>query len=183
MKPFAWDLYNNRAREGDPPSGLLPALRRGAGRDPGSVPEMWPHLATFHPEGHLTRSLRAEHICLVLFGLHQQGSSTPVHQSGRTLAQALRTVRDSDRFSQEALDARFLRAIGADQITETEHHLRGLIGQLRGIQGLGFDYTALFHDLRQLQDESQAPRVRRHWGAAYFTSTAQNDESSKETTA
>ena len=45
---------------------------------------------------------------------------------------------------------------------------------------LGFDYTRLFHDLRDLQDELRAGAVRRRWGAAYFRPESSDNTLPKE---
>jgi CRISPR system Cascade subunit CasB len=174
-RPF-WE----RAHNGDLPDGAdLAALRRGIGREPGSVPAMWPYYTTLDPEGHLTRQLRAEHVALTLFAVHQQSLPTPVHQAGIGLGKAVLALRDSEKFSPAAVDRRFAAAATATTLDEAAHHLRGLVRQLRQVQHGGFDYTQLWRDLVAWQSPDRVGRVRRRWGTQYFIGRDRGDKTDK----
>lgn len=149
--------------------GALAALRRGSGREPGTVPEMWAYYSRLNASGRVTPALLAEHTCLVVYGIHQQGKAHSVHVAGVGLGDALRTLRNSGRFSADAVDARVNRLATATQMAEVMHHLTSLVQLMRAVKApIGFDYTRLFFDLVDLQDELKAGPVRRRWGAAYF---------------
>ena len=169
---FLWERYTTEGSLNDAfdrAGGSLAALRRGSGREPGTVPEMWPFYSKLPESGHLTRQLRAEHVCLVVYGLHQQGKAFSVHKPGVGLGDALRGLRLSDRFSVEAIDSRVARLATATQIDEIAHHLTSLVQLMKAAKApIGFDYTRLFFDLVALQDELKSGPVRRRWGAAYF---------------
>ncbi|WP_242423552.1 type I-E CRISPR-associated protein Cse2/CasB, partial [Frankia sp. EI5c] len=71
-RPRFWEL---RHADGRPDGAALAALRQGAGREPGTVPQMWRHYTTLNRGGELSFQLRAEHVALVLFAVHQQSQS------------------------------------------------------------------------------------------------------------
>jgi CRISPR system Cascade subunit CasB len=163
-------------RRGAVPGADLAALRRGIGRDAGTVPPMWPFYTTLRADGQGSASLNAEHCALTLFAVHQQSQRTPVHRGGVGLGTAIQALRQSGKFSADAVDRRFSGAATATTLGEVSHHLRGLITQLRGITGPpGLDYTQLFHDLRNWQFPESQARVRRTWGSQYFTWTPKPD--------
>jgi CRISPR system Cascade subunit CasB len=169
-----WDRHtegNGRWRRGEgPPGADLAGLRAGLGREAGEVPSMWPYYQEMNAQGWLTSQLRAEHVALTLFAVHQQGSDRPVHRSRTGLGEACRALRDSERYSEEGVNRRFAAAATAADLAELTGHLRGLITQLRTI-GQGLDYTRLMWDLRDWQDPERIATVRRRWGGQYFGRT------------
>lgn len=163
-------------REEGPPGAELAALRRGTGREPGAEPAMWPYYTTLNDSGSVTNRLRAEHLVLVLFAVHQQSQSRPMHRTGVGLGVAMRAVRRQDKFSEQAVDRRFGAAVTATSIAEFGLHLRSLVGLLRSVDvPQPLDYTALFRDLVGWQDPRQQGRIRRRWGGQYFVWTEPND--------
>ena len=181
-RPFYWQGFEKGSEvlaDADgrvPPGQVLAALRRGVGREPGSVPEMWPYYTRLGSEGYLKYDLDAdpglvaEHHALALFGLHQQGEPRRlVHCPGIPLGKAVATLAASDRFSAKAVERRFSMAATATDIQEVSHHLRGLIGMFKTVSPtIGFDYTRLFHHFIKWQDPSQRGEARRAWGAAFY---------------
>lgn len=149
----------------------LAALRRGTDREPGTVPAMWPYYSTLTDDGRMTYDLRAEHVALALFAVHQQSRPQLMHQEGTRLGTAVLALKRSDRFSADAVDRRFAATATASSLTELAVHLRGLVTQLRVI-GQPLDYTLLTRDLRNWQIPELAPAVRRRWGAQYFAPAA-----------
>lgn len=186
---FYWQRHTNGqgswGERGSPPGADLAALRRGIGREPGSVPEMWPYYTTLNADGAITDGLRAEHLALTLFAIHQQSQSQPVHRDGVRLGTAVLALRRSDKFkfNPEAVDRRFGAAATATSLTELANHLRGLITQIRGLRSQpGMDYTQLFHDLRVWQSPERRTTIRRRWGAQYFVWTSEpTDQDTKKT--
>lgn len=169
---FYWDRHTDgdgkwMARNEGPPGGDLAALRRGIGREPGTVPEMWRFYTTLVDTGVVTNRLRAEHTALTLFAVHQQSKPVPMHRTDHGLGTALRAVRRSDKFSEQAVDRRFTAAATATSTAELALHLRGLISQLHDIDQ-PLDYTQLFKDLNDWQYPQNQGRIRRQWGSQYF---------------
>lgn len=164
------------------PAPALAALRTGMGREPGSVPAMWPYYTQLAPGGALTRELRAEHAALALYAIHQQSMRRPMHQPDRTVGQAFAILRHSARYSADAVERRVSQAATADDIDEVVHHLRSLIEMFKSDQ-IGFDYTRLQRDLRDWQYPDRVPRVRRRWGADFYSSTTSDTSPNTETSA
>ncbi|MBL7498289.1 type I-E CRISPR-associated protein Cse2/CasB [Frankia sp. CNm7] len=162
--PFFWERTGKR----DLPDGAdLAALRRGVGREAGTVPAMWEHYRMLNPAGRASAQLKAEHEALVLYAIHQQSVREPMHQPGVGLGSALLKLRESGRFSPEAVDRRFGAAATATSLDEAAYHLRGLVRQLRQVP-LGLSYTQLFKDLVAWQSPDRIGAVRRRWGTDYF---------------
>ena len=168
---YVWQQRLRPSRSGEL-SGIdgavLAALRRGVGRPAGTVPEMWPHYRELTADGRATRRLHAEHLTMALFAVHQQSKPQPVHQQGVGVGTAMAALRDSGRFSAEAVDRRFASFATATSLAEAGTHLRGLITQLRDLEQGRLDYTQLFHDLVDWQDPELTGTVRRRWGSQYF---------------
>ncbi len=169
-----WELHTDGAGSwhgrypNGPPGEDLAALRRGIDREPGTVPAMWRFYTTLTEDGRISRALRAEHVALTLFGVHQQSQRSPVHRSGIRVGSAIHALRHSGAFSSEAVDRRFAAAATARSLGELAVHLRGLVSQLRGVQQ-GLDYDILLRDLRSWQYPDGLRNTQRHWGAQYFT--------------
>lgn len=155
---------------------VLAALRRGIGREPGTVPAMWPYYRALNEQGRITPWLRAEHLALTLFGVHQQSKPDPVHRRGIGIGTAMAALRTSGTFSAAAVERRFAAFATATSVTEAETHLRGLITQLRSIKQC-IDYTQLTGDFVRWQDPATAGEIRRRWGMQFFIAP---DKTTKE---
>lgn len=89
----------------------------------------------------------------------------------------MRQLKESDRFSSDAVDRRFAAAATATSLEELSMHLRGLIAQIRSIKtGIFLDYSRLYWDLCAWQDAEQIMKVRRRWGSQYFTWLSAHDD-------
>lgn len=177
-RPYYWQHHTDGRghwRRGEPPpGGELAALRRGMGKEPGAVPEMWSFYTTLDAAGRLTDALRAEHLTLALFAVHQQSKSHPMHRGGVGFGAAVRELRRSGKFSEDAVDRRFAAAATATSAGELAMHLRGLVSQLRVISQ-PLDYTRLLADLRDWHEPEGVPAVRRRWGSQYFVFAAKGE--------
>lgn len=166
---YVWQLPLRPARVKGVDGAVLAALRRGIGREPGTVPEMWPYYRELNDSGKSELRLNAEHLTMALFAVHQQSRTQPVHRpNGPPVGAAVGALRASGRFSEEAVDRRFSAFATATSLTEAGVHLRGLITQLREIEDGQLDYTSLFNDLVTWQEPELRGRVRRRWGRHYF---------------
>lgn len=181
MSSFLWERFctdGSLNDEGKRAGGVLAALRRGAHLEPGSTPELWTHYTQLDDAGGLTSRLRAEHICLTTYGVHQQSVTWSAHNQEAELGDALRALRQAGKFSEDAVDRHVMRLGTAQQMDEVSHHLVALVNLMKATKRpLGFNYTQLFYDLTDLQNELRASRVRRRWGAAYFRPDAHDTTS------
>lgn len=174
--------YWERLAEGSwqpPPGQDLAAMRRGLGRDVGSVPGMWGLYSLLTEDGRVTSRLRAEHAALALFGLHQQGVGRDVHAPGRGVGDLASSIRLSGRFSQEAVTQRFVRAAAAPTIEAVAQHLRGLIQEAKTLGPVPtLDYTRLVQDLAGWDNPRRLSAVRRQWGMQFHShkSTAESGD-------
>ncbi|MER6010192.1 type I-E CRISPR-associated protein Cse2/CasB [Streptomyces bluensis] len=168
---YWWESFSpDAARAG----AELAVLRRGIGKEAGSVPEMWRfHRASLDSyeadTGLPSARLRAEHTALTLFAVHQQSQRKSMHQEKTGLGQALRRLRQSDKYKSnpETLDTRVNVLATSFDVAELAHHLRGLTTLLRGIQQ-PLDYTRLYYDVLGWHSPEGQDRARRRWGAQYY---------------
>lgn len=177
----AWRRSETAGKAGRPTGQELAALRRGIGREAGTVSELWPYYETVNPDrlgqrGEVSDRLAAEHIALSLYGLHQQSQVQPMHMPGRGLGAAVRRLRSSGAFSADAIDRRFNAAATSSTQHELTLHLRSLVTLLRG-QAVALDYTRLLGDIARWSWDDGRSSTRRRWGSDYFGwSKATTDE-------
>ncbi len=175
-----------------PRRAALANLRRGIGRSPGELPELWGSFLQemptefFAQRGSPTAAEWAVYLALTLFALHQQSQDKPMCAQGAGIGQAVRRLAAGQREDPQESGAfkRFSALITSDSMEEVSHHLRGLIQLLRS-EGLPLDYPQLAFDLFELQFPDSAPRVKLRWGQDYFyqpheTQEVQEKEDSHE---
>lgn len=169
----------------------LANLRRGIGRKPGDMPELWGMLFAEMPEkmlsqnGQPTREEWAIYTALTLYALHQQGSKIseqnmheegkPENRLGRAVARLVKDEEnDRDRI------ARRLNAFAtADDMLTAAHHLRGLIQLLRA-EEIPLDYVHLAENLYDFQDLESRPSVRLEWGQDFYDKSRAANEANDE---
>lgn len=161
-----WRIDKRTNHPMEPPGEDLAAMRAGLGRPVGTVPALWPFYVS-PSNGSITVNLEAEHAALSLFGLHQQGQSRPMHRRGVKVGAALRALRDSGRFSEEAVDRRVAAAANATSVPALLYRLRGLVTQLRTV-GAPLDYDELLRNIRDWHYPVGRQHVRRSWGLTYY---------------
>lgn len=154
-----------------PPGEDLAALRSGLGQPALSVSQVWPFYTCPVDDrlarlGRVSDEQSAEHAALALFGLHQQAQQIPMHRPGVGLGTALRSLRYSGKFSEEAVDSRVTTAVNATSVPALLMRLRVLITQLRAIQQ-PVDYDLLMADIQRWHRPESRQRVRRGWGLGY----------------
>ncbi|GAA2009289.1 hypothetical protein GCM10009799_41420 [Nocardiopsis rhodophaea] len=160
----------------------LAALRRGLGRTAGAVPEMWRYYTTLNREGELRPELVAEHVALSLFGLHQQSQSARMHRPGIGVGDAGLALRNSEKYSSEAVDRRITMVATATSPTELIGHLRGLITLLSNA-GQPLDYTRLHQDVRGWHYPESRDRIRQRWGGQYHNRHKRQEGASSDSAA
>lgn len=169
-----------------PQKAALANLRRGVGRIPGELPELWgeflldlpPQLAS--ETGEPTKAEWAVYLALTLYALHQQGRDArrePMHREEQPLGRAVRRLVQPEEDPQDAAVLRRFQALtSAASMREASQHLRGLIQLLRS-EGIALDYVHLAADLYDLQSPGASQRVRLRWGQDYYRTPADSGPS------
>ncbi len=167
----------------------LARLRRGIGKEPGSLPDLWEETLSGMPEPLAGAGAQpsygewAIHIALTLFALHQQGKDLKrktMHQDGQRLGMAVRRLIQSPD-EETRVKRRFDLVVTADSPEEISHHLRGVV-QLLKASDIPLDYAALTRDLYLMQFPEARDGVRLGWGRDFYAGTfAKNTETEEST--
>lgn len=167
----------------------LAKLRRGIGKQPGELPELFEIVLGDVPEklygkgDRTSYSVWALYTALTLFALHQQGKTRPMSASGNgenksagnSLGAAVGYLVKQDRDREPAIKRRFDAVITANEFTEFAHHARGLI-QLLKAGDIALDYPRFAEDLYWYQFDGTKNRVRLRWGEDYYRVLQRNTE-------
>lgn len=154
---------------------IMAKLRRGIGKPPGSMPELWDVTLNSLPEaitgkgGKPTYGEWAVHTTLTLFALHQQGKDIKkrlMSQDGYSLGVAVRNLIQ-DEEDEKRIKRRFDAMATSDSMEEISHHLRGLI-QLMKTKDIPLDYPELAEDLYRYQFPEARDSVRLQWGREFY---------------
>lgn len=174
----------------------LANLRRGIGRRPGELPELWGGFlldmpADFQGDKEPSAEEWAVYLALTLYALHQQSNETScMNQPGSTLGRAVRRLAEQSAaagqdWTETSILRRFNALATAEEITEISHHLRGMIQLLRA-EDIPLDYPQLAADLYGLQcrapQAAQVPaNVRLRWGQdLYRNERTESSETQKK---
>lgn len=155
----------------------LAQLRRGLGKSPGALPEIWQLTVGAVPESlrwerdEPTRAEQAAHAAMALYAVHQQSQTLPAHVPGISFGAATARLRSADSTSDAAVTRRFMAVATAESLDEVLTHVRGLVTQLRGRE-IGFDYAAFADDLAALLSPTRKTNVRLRWGRDFYRTTA-----------
>ncbi len=180
---YAWNRLVSRLDSARTRADLA-NLRRGLGKEPGAVPQLWPTYTRLRADGAISDGLRAEHACLCLFGIHQQSHSQPMHKKdGLGLGQAMRLYRlawtntapDRDP-DVNAVDKRMAALASSTTFRELEEHLRRAVTLLRS-EGIAIDYDRLCLELIRWQRPQYRSRVVRSWGSGYYVPVSKDNNS------
>jgi CRISPR system Cascade subunit CasB len=154
---------------------ILAKLRRGIGKQPGGIPELWEITLGGLPEeltgkgSEATRGEWAVHTALTLYALHQQGkdiSKQCMSQDGQSLGRSLRKLIDNED-DEKRIKRRFDAAATSNSLEEFSHHLRGLIQILKS-EDIPLDYPALAKELYFFQFPEARDSVRLRWGRDFY---------------
>mgnify|MGYP004556655915 CR=1 FL=1 len=162
----------------------LANLRRGLGKKPGDLPELWGLLFQELPEELMSRTGEptwaewAVSGALTLYALHRQGVGRCMHADGQRLGAAVGRLAGGDEERLKVVQRRFNAFATARSMPECMNHLRGLIQLLRSKE-IPLDYVDLAGDLYEFQMPGGAARVRLRWGQDFYR-TALRTENRKD---
>ena len=171
----------------------LAELRRGVGKQPGDLPQLWGSLLEGMSEDMMGASGSASYAewsvytAMTLFALHQQGHDVhqePMHRTpendGFSVsigAAAAQLVHSEDE--RERVLRRFHQAATASEREEMAYHLRGLVQLLRQ-EGVALDYALLAKELYLYQYPENQTGVRLRWGEDFYKPLNRKQESEEE---
>lgn len=161
--------------ESGPQKALLAQLRRGVGRMPGELPQLWGILLDNLSEdmtgknGKPSKEEWAIYTALTLFALHQQGHDLPqkpMHQPGAKFGAAIAQLVESPD-DEERILRRFNMIATSGSVEELSNHLRGAVQLLRS-KDIPLDYAQLAEDLLSYQYIRMQNHVRLKWGQDFY---------------
>lgn len=158
----------------------LANLRRGVGREPGEMPQLFGTILYEMPEGFLSgngTTTKEEWVCyiaLTLYALHQQGhdqGNREMHTAekvgiGRAMYRLVLTYENDSNAEQRILQ-RLKTLITAVDMKELSYHLRGIV-QLLKSKDIPLNYEILAEDLYELQFPEGKNRVSLRWGQDFY---------------
>ncbi len=154
--PFIEYLERLRDQEA---RAVLAALRRGLGKPPGTVPEMYPYVVPF-VQGLSRNQEEARYLVASLFAWHQlswKGENTG--NLGASCARLARAVPDSD-----SVERRFVALLNC-RSDDLPVQLRQIIGLLK-TREIPILWSKLLTDIQYWNHENR--RVQRRWANAFW---------------
>ena len=160
----------------------LANLRRGVGKAPGELPELWGEFLQSMPEALLSKTDKpsyaewAVYTALTLFALHQQGHGESMNEEGdeNRVGRAVSKLAHSED-DRERVRFKLSLAANSDDIEELAYRLRALVKLMSG-EDIKLDYADLARDLYLFQlSEDNANKVRLKWGRDFYFVTEAND--------
>lgn len=158
----------------------LARLRRGLGKQAGSVPEIWEITVGAVPAELIwdrdepSRAEQAAHAAMTLFALHQQSLAGPAHVPGVSFGSAVGRLASGDGPSKDAVTRRFMTVATAESADELLVHVRGLVTQLKGARR-GIDYAQFADHVLDLLTPGLETAVRLAWGRDFYRVSAESD--------
>ena len=150
---------------------MLANMRRGVGKAPGELPELWGLIFDRMPEellgnqGHSDAEW-AVYSALTLYALHQQGSEESVQAADISVGSAAACLVKSEDDTDRILKRLNLVATAVSQ-ADVAYHLRGLIQLLKG-ESAKLDYARLAKELYLFRYPESANDIKLSWGRDFY---------------
>ena len=151
------------------------ALRKGASRSPGELPEIWELTRVEVPDGAgdaPTWEEIAVHTAMTLYAVHQQSRTEPMFRPSVGLGSAAHDLVGRDEENPSAR-ARFNALVTSTTVAELRHHLRGFVSLLRA-RGIALDHAMLADDVLHFQQPGGAKKIRLAWARQYYSLPAES---------
>lgn len=143
----------------------LAALRRGLGKDPGTVAEMYRHVVPWLPAGASPWQEDAYYIVAALFAWHQ-GNWHREDDSPRATNLGASFARLAASVESDSVEGRFVAMLNCHR-DDLPTHLRHAVGLLKSKE-IPVDWSQLLRDIQNWGLESRP--VQRGWARAYWGS-------------
>lgn len=159
--------------------GILAELRRGVGKHPGEMPELWGFIFDDMSDELLgdKNSFRAEwavYTALTLYALHCQGSDREVYVKGVSIGQAAAGLVSSEDDIPRVMNRLNLVVTAVSQ-DDLAYHLRGLIQLIKG-SNIGLDHAALAKEIYLFSNSDIANDIKLRWGRDFYRSIYNNSK-------
>ncbi|HEX6780206.1 MAG TPA: type I-E CRISPR-associated protein Cse2/CasB [Ktedonobacterales bacterium] len=154
-------------RQGRPKNlGALAALRRGLGKPPGTVAEMYPYVTQYLPERPSRREEDAYFLIAALFAWHQlDWTAGEEFKKKRNFGASFRRLALSA--DSQSIEKRFVALLDA-RSEDLPEHLRHAIGLLKSKE-IPVDWVQLLEQVSAWDHDDR--RVQRAWAGAYWGSS------------
>lgn len=172
---FIADLQRGYLADRSSAVAALAQLRRGAGKVPEDVPELWGVSGTEEllnrqdwSEREKARAEAAHFLAVTLYALHQQSRvNHGMHRRGAELGTAVRQLMPGGDID-EPIRRRFVHLGTATTGDALADRLRGIVSLLRR-ESIPLDYDLLAGQLYQAQVPDGMREVRRRWGRGFHS--------------
>ena len=159
--------------------GILAELRRGVGKHPGEMPELWGFIF-----GEMSDELLGDknsfwvewavYTALTLYALHCQGSDREVYVKGVSIGQAAAGLVSSEDDVPRVMNRLNLVVTAVSQ-DDLAYHLRGLIQLIKG-SNIGLDHAALAKEIYLFSNSDIANDIKLRWGRDFYRSIYNNSK-------
>lgn len=150
----------------------LAELRRGIGKAPGEMPEVWGILFENMPEILLGKMSASDaewaiYTALTLFALHQQGQEKPMHTSENiSLGAAAAGLADGEDDLERVIH-RLTLVVTAVSKEDLAYHLRSVVQFLKAKE-IKLNYARLAKELYLFRDPETADKIKLTWGREFY---------------
>lgn len=183
---IAFIAKDDKALEQSSCKARLAQLRRGVGKEPGEIPELWGMFLMNLPQelmgqnGRPSYAEAAIYTALTLFAFHQQGHGERMHAEGEEnrIGRAARRLAHNAE-EEERIRQKLSIAAKSDDMTELSYHLKTIV-RLLANSDQKLDYVDLAKDLYWFQFEEYADRVRLKWGQDFYRQDGKGKEEHNE---
>lgn len=174
-KPERFVNYLEKLADSDD-RGPLAMLRRGLGKEPGTVVELYPYVAQWVSVDAPRREENAYYLVAALFGLYsvrcKKDESKPnprFTNFGASYAQLKKDAHGNDQTA--SVERRFVGLLNCHG-EDMPDHLRHGVGLLSS-RAVPIDWVRLLNDLRNWDNASRV--VQRNWARAFWASESSID--------
>lgn len=151
--------------------GMMANIRRGIGKHPGEIPEIWSIIFDNLPEELCGNKEASEaemtiYTALTLYALHQQGKDVPMHMAGISFGRAAAKLVNNDDDKERILH-RINLVVTAVSTQDLAYHLRSMV-QLMKNKDIALDYARLAEDIYKFSYQEAANEVKLSWGRDFY---------------
>jgi len=172
-------LYLRSISDTGPGKGMLANLRRGFGKEPGELPELWGMIFDKMPDELMGRNEAsnaewAVYTALTLYALHSQSSEADMNAKDISVGAAAASLVGSEDDVPRIL-GRLNTVVTSNSPDDLAYHLRGLV-QLFKAEGIGLGYARLAKEFYLFADPERANSIKLRWGRDFYNRKYRNEK-------